>query len=69
MLSECKIMADDNNRCDSIAAGVKTTFLPELSMVWIDPSIGLCWVEIFQYLVGWLGSTIAKVLKNLKRLC
>ena len=50
MLNECKVMADDNNRCDSIAAGVKTTFLPELSMGWIAPSIA--W-EIFS--VWWVG--------------
>ena len=25
--------------------------------------VGLDWVEIFQFLVGWVGSTMAKVLK------
>jgi len=35
----------------------------ELSMGWVDSSVGLGWVEIFQFLVGWVGSTIAKVLK------
>jgi len=28
--------------------------------------IGSGWVEIFQFLVGWVGSTIAKVLKFCK---
>jgi len=35
-------------------------------MGWVDPWVGLDWVgwvEIFQFLVGWVGSTIAKVLK------
>jgi len=32
-------------------------------MGWVDPWVGLSWVEIFQFLVGWVGSTIAKVLK------
>jgi len=27
---------------------------PELSMGWVDPWVGLGWVEIFQYLVGWV---------------
>jgi len=40
----------------------------ELSMGWVDPWVGLGWfglgrVEIFQFLVGWVGSTTAKVLK------
>ena len=40
----------------------------ELSMGWVDPwvgfgSVGSGWVEIFQFLVGWVGSTSAKVLK------
>jgi len=38
----------------------------ELSMGWVTHGLG--WVEIFQFLVGWVGSTIAKVLKNLKGL-
>ena len=33
---------------------------------WVDPWVGSGWVEIFQFLVGWVGSTIAKVLKSLK---
>ena len=38
-------------------------------MGWFDPWVGLGWVgsnfvDIFQFLVGWVGSTIAKVLKN-----
>jgi len=37
-------------------------------MGWVDPWVGLGWfglgwVEIFQFLVGWVGSTTAKVLK------
>ena len=28
---------------------------PELSMGWVDPWVGLGWVEIFQFLVGWVG--------------
>jgi len=35
-------------------------------MNWVDPWVGLGWVEIFQFLVGWVGSTIAKVLQILK---
>ena len=35
----------------------------ELSMGWLDPRIGSGWVEIFQFLVDWVGSTIAEVLK------
>jgi len=29
--------------------------LTELSMVWVDPWVGLGWVEIFQLLVDWVG--------------
>jgi len=32
-------------------------------MGWVDPRVGLGWVEIFQFLVGWVGSTTVKVLK------
>jgi len=35
----------------------------ELSMGWVDTWVGLGWVEIFQFLVGWVGSTTEKVLK------
>jgi len=35
----------------------------ELSMGWVDPWVGLGWVEICQFSVGWVGSNIAKVLK------
>jgi len=35
-------------------------------MGWVDPWVGLDWVEIFQFLVGWVGSIIAKVLKSLQ---
>jgi len=35
----------------------------ELSMGRVDPFAGLGWVEIFQFLVGWVGSATAKVLK------
>jgi len=38
-------------------------FIPELSMGWVDPWVELGWVEIFQFLVGWVGSTTAKLLK------
>jgi len=42
---------------------------PELSMGWVDPWVGLGWVEIFVRFwwvgFGWVGSTTAKVLKNL----
>jgi len=34
---------------------------------WIDPSAALGWVEIFQFSVGWVGSTTAKVLKKLMK--
>ena len=33
------------------------------SCPWIGLTHGLGWVEIFQFLVGWVGSTTAKVLK------
>jgi len=29
----------------------------------VDPRVGLGWVEIFQFLVGCVGSTTAKILK------
>jgi len=32
-------------------------------MGWVDPWVWSGWVEIFQFLVGWAGSTITKVLK------
>ena len=35
----------------------------ELCMCWVDPCVGSGWVEIFQFLVGWVGSTPAKVLE------
>ena len=35
-------------------------------MGWADPWVALGWVEIFQFLVGWVGSTIAKVLNILR---
>ena len=35
----------------------------ELSMGWVDPWVGLGWFEIFQFLVGWVGSTTENVLK------
>ena len=35
----------------------------KLSMGWVDPWVGSGWVDIFQFLVGWVGSTMAKVLK------
>jgi len=34
---------------------------PELSVGWDDPWVGLG--RDFQFLVGWVGSTVAKVLK------
>jgi len=47
-----------------VAADVKPAIgHQELSMGWIDPWVGLGWVEFFQYLVGWVGSSIAKVVK------
>ena len=36
------------------------------SCPWVGLTHGLGWVEIFQFLVGWVGSTITKVLKILK---
>jgi len=32
-------------------------------MGWVDPWVGLGWVEILQFLVGLVGSTKAKVIK------
>ena len=37
----------------------------ELSVGWVDPCVGSGWVEIFQFLAGWVGSTTAKVVKKL----
>ena len=31
-------------------------------MGWVDPWVGSGWGEIFQFLVGWVGSIIANVL-------
>ena len=33
------------------------------SCSWVGLTYGLGWVEIFQFLLGWVGSTVAKVLK------
>jgi len=38
----------------------------ELSVGWVDPWVGLGWVEIFQFLVGWVH--YSKSTKNLKGL-
>jgi len=39
----------------------------ELSMGWVDPWVGLGWVEIFQFLVGWVHcSKSTKKLKGLR---
>jgi len=32
------------------------------------PWVGLGWVEIVKFLVGWVGSTTAKVLKKFERI-
>ena len=42
-----------------------TPIIPELSMGWTDPRVGLSWVEIFQFFggLGWVGSITVKVLK------
>jgi len=42
---------------------VSALYGSELSMGWVDPWVGLGWVEIFQFLVGWVGATTEKVLK------
>ena len=36
---------------------------PSQSCPWVGLTHGLGWVEIFQFLMGWVGSTTAKVLK------
>ena len=46
--------------CSELQAATATA---ELSIGRVDPWVGLGWVEIFQFFVGWVGSTIAKVLK------
>ena len=49
-----------------IFRGLYALDTPELSMGWVDPWAGLGWVELgrdLSLLVGWVGSTIAKVLK------
>jgi len=41
--------------------------ITELSMGWVGPCMG--WIGLgqdFQFLVGWVGSTIAKVLKKIR---
>ena len=30
-------------------------FISELSIGWVDPLVGSGWVEIFQFLVDWVG--------------
>ena len=40
-------------------------------MGWVDPRVGLGWVglgwvEIFSFLVGWVGSWVRNILKNSK---
>jgi len=43
---------------------INTKFLPELFTGWVDPRVGLGWVEIFSFLVG-LGWVVGqKHLKN-----
>jgi len=38
----------------------------ELSVGWVDPWVGLVWVDIFQFLVGWAGLVhYSKSTKNL----
>ena len=44
-----------------------TVILAELCMGWVDPWVGLG-RDFFQFLVGWVGSTIAKSTKNFKGL-
>ena len=46
-------------------------FYSELSMGWVDPRVGLGWVgsgwvEIFSFLVGWVGSWVGKIPQNSK---
>ena len=36
-------------------SGLSTYGLTELSMGWVDPWVGSGWVEIFQFLVSWVG--------------
>ena len=37
-------------------------------MGWADPWVGLGWVEIFQFLVGWVHYSKSRPTKNLKGL-
>jgi len=41
--------------CTSTPTELAHAALPELSVGWVDPWVGLGWVEIFQFLVGWVG--------------
>ena len=57
-----------------LAASPYLTVMPnsECPWVWLSHGLGWVgsgWVEIFQFFVGWVVSTIAKVLKYLKGLC
>ena len=53
----------ENGRSNNSASENGNSKLSELSMGWVDPRVWLGWVEIFQFLVGWVGSTTATVLK------
>jgi len=50
---------------DGLSLGL-LCFVAELSMGWVDPWVGLGWVEIFQFLVGWVH--YSKSTKNLNGL-
>jgi len=49
-----------------VAADVKPAKSCQCSMGWIGPWVGLGWVEFFQFLVSWVGSSTAKVVKMWK---
>ena len=54
------------DRCTDIVGERVNT---EFSMGWVDPRVGLGWaglgwVEIFSFLVGWVGSWVRNISKN-----
>jgi len=62
-LAKCDF-ANDRWRHDPLQLRLDAMYLDHCS-----PWVGLGWIEIFHFLVGWVGSTTAEVLKNMKELC
>jgi len=52
-----------STRAGTVSRGNKNQSCPWVGLTHGLVWIGLRWVEIFQFLVGWIGSTEAKLLK------